>query len=214
MAGEQRLFFVRHGQTDFSKEDRFTGEIDIPLNETGKAMAEALGAYYASTRWEAIYSSPKLRARQTAEPLCRRTGLPMRIEDGLREIAYGKWDARLADEVEQDDPELYRKWEADPGRHAPPGGETGIQIAERALASVNAIRDRHPSGKVMIVSHKATIRVLVCALLGIDVGLFRARIGMRVASVTQFSFRKSGPRLDVLGDIGHLPPELHLDVGT
>jgi probable phosphoglycerate mutase len=66
----------------------------------------------------------------------------------------------------------------------------------------------------MIVSHKATIRVLVCALLGIDVGLFRARIGMRVASVTQFSFRKTGPRLDVLGDIAHLPPELHLDVGT
>jgi len=209
-----RIYFVRHGQTEFSKEDRFCGEIDVPLNAMGREMADALADHYRTEHWDGLYASPKLRARQSGEPLAHAVGQRLEILDGLKEIAYGEWDGRLAAEVAREDPERYRRWEADPGRHAPPGGETGEEIAQRALAAVHHIREHHPSGQVFCFSHKATLRVLVCALLGIDVGQFRARIAQRVSSVTVFSFPPSGPRLEVLGDISHLPAELRVEMGT
>jgi probable phosphoglycerate mutase len=77
---------------------------------------------------------------------------------------------------------------------------------------IDARLDRHPSGPVLAVSHKATIRVLVCALLGLDVGLFRARIGQPVSAVTVFEFREKGPLLRVMGDTSHLPPYLRREI--
>src|SRR5262245_8516541 len=203
------LYLIRHGQTECSRESRFCGSgVDVPLLPEGVEMAEALAASYARTPWEAIYSSPQLRARETAGPLARSSGQTLRVEPGLREIAYGAWEGMLEDEVRRHSPEQFQAWLHDPGRNAPPGGETGIEIAARALPVVDAIRARHLSGNVLAVSHKATIRVLVCALLGLDVGLYRARIGQSVAGVTVFEFRDSGPLLRTLGDISHLPQHL------
>jgi probable phosphoglycerate mutase len=206
--------FVRHGQTDYSLANRFCGSIDPPLNTTGVAMAEALGARLGSERWEAIYVSPRMRARQTAEPTARRSGLMLAVEDGLREIAYGEWEGRPEAEVEQGDRERFRAWAAHPARVAPPGGETAEDIATRALAVTDAIRTRHSDGKVLVVSHKATLRVLFCALLGIDVDLFRSRIAQKVCAISIIDFKKSGPLLQCLGDTSHLPPELLAGDGT
>jgi alpha-ribazole phosphatase len=209
-----QIYFARHGQTDASREDRFCGEMDIPLNATGLAMAAALGERYRHLRWEALYSSPKVRARQTLAPLAAAVQLPAGTEDGLQEIRYGAWDGRLSREVAETDRERYAQWTFDPAQHAPPGGETAGQVAARALAALTAIRERHPSGNVMVVSHKATIRLMLCGLLGVELKLFRARIAARVASVSMVSWHGTGPRLDVLGDISHLPPELQVDEGT
>ncbi len=209
------LYLVRHGQTECSRENRFCGSgTDVPLLPEGVEMAEALGAYYADEAWEAIYSSPALRARATAEPLASRVGLEVRIEPGLREIAYGGWEGLLEAEVRREFPALFERWVEDPGRFAPPGGESGLDIAARALPVVDSFRERHPSGNVLAVSHKATIRVLVCALLGLDVGLYRARIGQTVAAVTVFEFREHGPLLRVMGDTSHLPPHLRRGLGA
>ena len=208
------IYLVRHGQTDGSREGRYCGAIDIPLNATGLAMAEALASFYAGEPWAAIYASPLQRARQTAEPLCKRTGLPLQVEAGLREIEYGEWEGVLPEEARARDPKLFADWEADPGDVAPPGGESGRQIAARAVAALEHIRARHPDGQVLAVAHKATIRVLVCALMGIDVSLFRARIAQPVGCVTVVEFKKSGPMLKKLGDNCHLPPELRKEEGT
>jgi probable phosphoglycerate mutase len=209
-----RLYLVRHGQTDGSKEDRFCGQIDIPLNDTGHAMARALADHYATERWEAIYCSPKLRARQTAAPLAGRLGMTIQIEEDLREIDYGLCDGMLASDVRARYPDEYARWAAQPAQVALPGGETAAQIARRAMSAVDAIRRRHSTGNVMAVAHKATIRILVCALLEMDIGLFRARIGQPVGSVTIFEFKPSGPLLKRLGDQSHLPPDLRHEVGT
>jgi probable phosphoglycerate mutase len=205
---------VRHGQTDYSRENRFCGSIDPPLNATGLAMAEALGARYGREHWSAIYASPRLRARQTAEPTARAAGIEVQIEEGLREIAYGEWEGRHESEVEASDGERFHAWAAHPGLVAPPGGETGREIATRAVAALDAIRARHGDGKVLIVSHKATLRVLMCALLGVDVDLFRVRIAQKVAAVSVIDWKKTGPLLQVLGDVSHLPPELRDAEGT
>jgi probable phosphoglycerate mutase len=208
------LYLVRHGQTDYSLQNRFCGSIDPPLNQVGLAMADALAASYGTTPWAAIYASPRLRTRQTAAPTAEVAKVPIQVEDGLREIAYGEWEGRAEAEVAATEPERFHAWAAHPGRVAPPGGETAVEIAARALAAVEAIRARHTEGRVLVVSHKATLRVLLCALLGIDVDLFRARIAQRVCAVSIVELKSSGPLLQVLGDTSHLPPELLATDGT
>jgi len=209
------LYLVRHGQTDASRANRFCGRIDPPLNATGQAMADALAARYGTESWAEIVASPLARARATAAPTARAAGRDVAVDHGLVEIAYGDWEGRAEADVERDEPERFHAWAAHPGWTAPPGGETGQQIAVRALAAVERIRARHPSGgKVLVVSHKATLRVLVCALLGIDVDAFRTRIAQKVCAVSIIDFKPSGPLLQVLGDTSHLPAALLAGDGT
>jgi alpha-ribazole phosphatase len=208
------LYLVRHGQTEYSLNNRFCGALDPPLTEQGAAMAEALGARYGGEPWAGIWSSPLARARATAEPTARRAGVAVTVDDDLREIAYGEWEGRPEEEVERDDPARFAAWSAHPGRVAPPGGESGDAIAARALAAVARMRARHPSGRVLVVSHKATLRVLVCALLGVDVDLFRVRIAQKVCAISIVDFKATGPLLQVLGDTSHLPEALRQEAGT
>jgi probable phosphoglycerate mutase len=208
------LTLVRHGQTDYSRGNRFCGSIDPPLNAVGLAMAEALGARLGAQPWAAIYASPRTRTRQTAEPTARRANVPITVEDGLREIAYGSWEGRAESEVEASEPERFFAWAAHPAQVAPPGGETAVEIAARSRAAVDAIAERHGDGHVLVVSHKATLRVLLCSLFGIDVDLFRVRIAQKVAALSVVELRSSGPMLQVLGDNSHLPPELRAAEGT
>jgi probable phosphoglycerate mutase len=208
------LYFIRHGQTDCSRQNRFCGALDVPLNETGEQMAQALADAFAGEPWDAIYASPLRRARQTAEPLARRLGLTVRIEPGLREIDYGAWDGRLEAEVEREEKPVFDAWATYPDRVPPPGGETAVEVAERAMAAVHEILDRHQEGRVLAAAHKATIRILVCALLGIDVGLFRRRVAQEVGAATVFEFRSTGPLLRALNDLSYLPPHLRHGEGT
>jgi probable phosphoglycerate mutase len=208
------LYLVRHGQTDYSLANKFCGAIDPPLNAHGLAMAEALGARYGSEKWEAIYCSPQLRARQTAEPTAKRAGMQLILDEGLREIAYGEWEGRAEDDVHKSDAERFRAWAAHPGHTSPPGGESGIAICARVLTTIERIKKEHPTGKVLMVSHKATLRVLVCALLGVDIDFFRARIAQKVCAISIIDMKSTGPLLQVLGDTSHLPPELRTDEGT
>jgi alpha-ribazole phosphatase len=212
------LYLVRHGQTEYSLNNKLCGAIDPPLTDTGLAMAEALGAAWGDgpdgKGWTAIWSSPLLRTRQTAEPTARRAGIGLTLDDGLREIAYGDWEGRAEAEVEENDTARFQAWRTHPGWVAPPGGETGNQIAVRALAVIERIRARHPDGRVLVVSHKATLRVLLCALFGIDVDLFRVRVAQKVCAISVVDLPASGPLLQVLGDTSHLPPSLRASDGT
>lgn len=210
------LFLIRHGQTDFSRENRFCGAIDPPLNDVGERMAEAFGARYADRRWDAIYTSPSVRARRTAEALAARVAVAPTVEDGLREISYGAWESLRHEDARRDHPEAYAYWAADTASRATPGGETAFQVAARAALVLENIRARHlrdddPSAaprRVLVVSHKATLRILVCALLGMDVRLFRDRIGQPVAAVSKFELTKKGAMLVSLGNTDHLPADL------
>lgn len=208
------LFLVRHGQTDLSRENRFCGSIDPPLNDVGVQMAEAFGRAYADRLWTAIYSSPMQRTRRTAEALTSRLSTEAVPEDGLREIAYGQWEGLRHEDVKARWPDEYSHWAHDPASRGTPGGETAFQVAARAVPVVERIRETHADGRVLIVSHKATIRILTCSLLGLDVRLFRDRIAQPVAAVTRFAIEKRGPLLVQLGDVSHLPPELRDAEGT
>jgi probable phosphoglycerate mutase len=208
------LNMVRHGQTDFSRENRFCGLIDPPLNDVGIRMAEALGKAYGEVPFRAIISSPSIRAVRTAQAVADRVGLPVETADGLREIAYGEWDGLRQDEVERQFPAEFHWWALDPASRGTPGGETAFAVAARAVPVVDRLRERCPDGNVLLVSHKATIRILTCALLGLDVRLFRERLAQPVASVTRFEIGPHRVRLVAIADESHLPSDLREQPGT
>jgi broad specificity phosphatase PhoE len=208
------LYMVRHGQTAASRENRFSGSSDPPLTLVGEAMAQAFARAYASLKWDAIYTSPMLRARQTADPLCRLAGVQAIVEEGLKEIDYGEWEGLRQEDVKERWPEAFAHWADDVASRGTPGGETAFQVAGRAMRVVEGIRSRDEAGHVLLVSHKATLRVITCALLGLDVRLFRERIAYPVGAVTVFAVTKKTAQLTVLGDRSYLPEELKNQEGT
>jgi probable phosphoglycerate mutase len=198
------LHLVRHGDTLQAAEGYLAGDIDPPLTDHGLAQAEAVGRVAAGLKLDAVYVSPKRRARQTAEPVLRACKLEPVVEDGLREIAYGAWEGRKESEIKATDPDAFAAWTQDPALVAPPGGESAFAIAARALPCLVRARREHPTGRVMFVSHKATIRIIVCALLGVPLGRFRDRVACPTASLTTFEFGERGAMLVRLGDVSHL----------
>lgn len=208
------LYMVRHGQTAASRENRFSGSSDPPLTEVGEAMAQAFAQAYASLTWDAIYTSPMLRTRQTADAFCRLTGVQATIEDGLKEVDYGEWEGLRQDEVKARWPEAFEYWADDVASRGTPGGETAFHVAARAMRVVEGIRSRHERGNVLLVSHKATLRVITCALLGLDVRLFRERIAQPVGAVTMFVVTNRKAQLTIFGDRSHLSEELKNQEGT
>jgi probable phosphoglycerate mutase len=198
------LHLVRHGDTSQSSDGVFCGDLDPPLTDKGMAQADRLASALSKLSLTAIYASPKLRARLTAQPTVDATRITPTFEDGLREIGYGSWEGRKETEIKESDPDAYKSWVTDPAVHAPPGGESGFAIAARSVPIIERIRAAHPSGHVLVVSHKATIRVITCALLNLHIGRFRDRVACPTASLTTFEFGERGPMLVRIADTKHL----------
>jgi probable phosphoglycerate mutase len=158
------LYLLRHGETDFSREDRFCGRIDAPLTDIGKEMASCFAEIYGELDWHAIYTSTRQRAISTAEPLATRISLPPQQEPGLDEMDYGEWQGRWKGEVAATDRLRYEAWRENPSMGAP-GGESVFEVHARASRVIDEIRARYDDGNVLVVSHKTTLRVLVCGLL-------------------------------------------------
>jgi broad specificity phosphatase PhoE len=214
-----KLHFLRHGQTELSRDNSFCGSGSDPdLTADGEAMAEAFASFAGrateSRAFVAVHSSPQLRARRTAAPIAARLGLEARDWPELREIGYGAWEGRSVDDVRRDDGERYAAWRADPVGHPPPGGESALAVAERALHVIEALRREHPTGDVLVVSHKATIRLALCALLGFELSRFRQRLACPVASLATVELAAEGPILLALADRSHLDERLRALPGT
>jgi broad specificity phosphatase PhoE len=208
------LYLLRHGETEASFSGGYCGRLDVELTPIGREMAEDFAAAYRNHPWQGIYVSPMRRTRATAEPLCAASGREMLLRDGLREIDFGAWEGQSPEAVNRDHQADYLRWLSDAGWNAPTGGERGIDVARRALAVLDEIQREHTGGDVLVVSHKATIRILICALLGIDLGGYRDRVGIAVASLAVIEFHDHGPRLARLGDRSHLRESLRNRPGT
>jgi len=209
------LYLLRHGQTELSREDSFCGSgLDPELTAEGLEMAKAFAAAYRAKSWLAIYSSSLRRAITSAQPLCDDLAMSLQVRADLNEIGYGKWEGLTRETVEREYHDDYVSWLADPAWHAPTGGELAIMIARRALQVIEEINQQFIEGNVLVVSHKATIRILLCSLLGIDVGRFRYRLVCPVGSVSIIEFTSEGPLLRSLAERSHLTEQLRSLPGT
>lgn len=208
------LYFLRHGETQASRTGSYCGVLDVDLTPEGQQMAQQFAAAYQSLSWAAVFCSPLRRSMDTAGPLCEAVDLEMQLRDGLKEIAYGQWEGKTPQEVNHQFHDQNVRWLADPGWNAPTGGERGVDIARRSSMVLDEIERAHAAGNVLVVSHKATTRIMLCSLLGIDVGRYRDRLSMPVASLSIVEMTTQGPLLKLLGDRSHLGEALRLRPGT
>ncbi|MBW4483533.1 MAG: histidine phosphatase family protein [Tildeniella torsiva UHER 1998/13D] len=208
------LYLLRHGETEYSQTGGFCGDLDPELTPEGVAMADAFAAQYQAMPWQAIFASPMKRTIATAMPLAQAVGVNVQLRNGLKEINYGAWEGLTAEYVREHFADDYLNWLTEPAWNPPTGGESSVQIASRASLVMAEIEENFGEGNVLVVSHKATIRIILCNLMGMDVGRYRNRISLPVASVTHVQFNNNGPMLMKHGDRSHLPDELESRPGT
>jgi len=166
------VLLARHGETDWNAERRFQGHADRPLNARGRAQAAALAERLASAPLAACYASDLARARETAELVARRHGLPVVARPDLREIDVGSWSGLTTDEARTRHPEAFLRWR-DEGQAGWADGETYELMRARAVRAVLEIGTRHAGETVLVVAHGGTIRALLATALGMDVHEYR-----------------------------------------
>jgi len=199
-----RLYLVRHGATALSAEDRFAGAVGVDLSDEGRWQVERLAEWLAGEGICAVYSSPPGRAQETASILARPLGQELHTRDGLREISHGHWEGLTRAEVEARFPGEYEAWEADPFTFAPDGGESGVAALARALPCVREMVLRHDGQRVLVVSHKATLRLLLSSLLGFDARGYRDRLDQAPACLNVVDFKDPvRARLMLFNDTSH-----------
>ena len=199
-----RLYLVRHGATNMTAEDKFSGAIGAELSDEGRQQSARLGARVQDDGITSVYASPFSRSADTARIIAGECRLVPILKEELREISHGPWEGLTRREVEERFPREYAAWEADPFTYGPPGAESGVAVLARALPAIREIVTAHEGDTVLVVSHKATIRLLLCSLLGIDARGYRDRLDQSPACLNVLDFR--GPvhvRLTLFNDISH-----------
>jgi len=179
---------VRHGETDWNKENRFQGHSDPPLNATGRQQAHELAAELQGEPVAVAYTSPLRRAHQTAEIVSRRLGIDLRTSASLMEVDVGSWSGLNRDEVESRFPEGYHRW-LEYG-HGWDDGETYDELGNRVVAGLLDIAARHPEEVVLAVTHGGPIRSALAAAAGIRFGEARRSIAiLENCAIVRFAVR-------------------------
>jgi broad specificity phosphatase PhoE len=144
------LLLVRHGETDWNAEGKLQGHTDRPLNDDGRRQAQALADRLATENIDAVYASDLSRAREMAEILAAKHGLPVVVDPDLREKNWGNWEGLTSDE------RLHVEFE----------GETSEAHRDRMLTAVERIVERHPEGRIVVVTHGGSLRRIQAAVSG------------------------------------------------
>lgn len=199
-----RLLLVRHGATSATEEDRFSGSSGAELSDEGRRQVARLGERLARQSVAAIYASPLSRAMETARIIAGHCQLDPQLRDGLREIGHGHWEGLQRVDVERRFPDEYQAWESDPFTFAPAGGESGVSVLARALPVIREIVTAHPGEQILVVSHKATLRLILSSLLGFDSRGYRDRLDQSPACLNVLDFRDPvRARLMLFNDTSH-----------
>jgi alpha-ribazole phosphatase len=186
-----RLIIVRHGETFYNAQRRFTGQSDVPLDPLGERQTAALVDCLANEHLDVVVTSDLERTRVTARAIADNNGLPLQEDIDLRELAFGEWEGYTYDEVLARDANLVALWRADPTQYAPPGGETVAQLRDRCARALKRWQTEYPEANVLWVTHGGLIGVLLCYVLDIDL---RRRWQFRHDNASISEIRLSGDR--------------------
>ncbi|MEJ7614631.1 MAG: histidine phosphatase family protein [Candidatus Fervidibacter sacchari] len=202
------IYLVRHGQTVWNEEGRLCGSSDVPLSDEGLAQARKLAARLKDIDITAIYSSPLLRARQTAEAIAACHCVEVKVEPDLREIDYGDWEGLKVVDAAERFPELERLRREDPMRFAAPNGEPMQLFAERVISAIQRIAASHADETVCVVAHQTVNRFILCWILQsphlADFRFWR-QLRQDPACVNLLQVREDGMwRVCLVNDICHL----------
>jgi broad specificity phosphatase PhoE len=206
-----KVMLVRHGETDWNREEVFRGRIDVELNDNGREQARALAEAARIFHIDAVYSSPLSRSLETARIIaeahnrqgCLSHCLDVKIAHGFIDFHYGDWQGLKHQEVKEKFPDLYMKWHNSPHMVQIPGGESLDNVRQRSLKELENIAAEHESQTVMIVSHRVVNKVLLCAIMGLDNSRFW-RIRQSNCCLNIFECSEGEYTICLLNDISHL----------
>ena len=156
------FLLIRHGETDWNRELRFQGQIDVPLNSIGRLQAQRLAQYLDHTEWAQalqLHSSDLQRAWQTAEPLSTEHRKPQPQPD-LREQCFGVFEGQSVAELEQNYPELWSQWRRFDAEFELPGGESTQRFHARVMGALVQLAESHGHGRVVVVTHGGVLDML------------------------------------------------------
>lgn len=199
-----KLWIIRHCETDFNREKRCQGTIDIPLSEKGLRQAEAVADYMRRFSLDAVYSSPSLRAVQTAQAFAVPLGLPIIKEVGLMELKQGIFEGCTMEDMMRLDPQVLQSWIKNPADTKLPEGENMRELESRTWEVVEKIRTTCDSQAcIAMVSHNLAISTIICKILGLDLNMFR-KFRISPGGISQVEFTKVGAVVVSLNETSHL----------
>ena len=200
-----RLLLLRHGQTEMSVHNRYSGRGDPELTDLGQVQAAAAAARLAAVPdVAAVLSSPLRRARQTAAAVAEATGAPLVIRDGLIETDFGAWEGLTFTEARDRDPALHAQWLGSEDV-APPRGESFAVVARRIAAERAAVVEEFAGATVVLVTHVTPIKMLLRdALQGGPGILYRLHLDLAALSIVDF-YPDGGASVRLVNDTSHHP---------
>lgn len=205
-----RLLLVRHGETEWNRQTRFQGQIDVPLNENGKQQSQKAAEFLRDVEIDFAVSSSMLRPKETAQIILQpHQSIDLELQDGLREISHGLWEGKLEKEIEQEFPGELHRWRIMPAEVQMPEGENLQQVWARSVAAWDSIvqtaLEKHLKTG-LVVAHDATNKTLLCHVLGLSPQHFwNFRQGNGAVSVIDYPSGLSGfPILQAMNITTHL----------
>ena len=167
--GKSRIIIVRHGETNWNKEGRFQGQIDVPLNENGKMQAKQASEFLKGINFNKAYSSSMIRPLETAKIILKNTNLNINKIDDLVEISHGLWEGKLEKEIKNKWPKLLDDWHKKPETVIMPEGESIKEVAKRSIAAWKSVCEAQEENDItLLVAHDAVNKTLICHILGLD----------------------------------------------
>jgi broad specificity phosphatase PhoE len=227
------FYLVRHGETDWNREEVFRGRIDVPLNDRGRQQAQAAGRRLAAAGLAAVCTSPLGRARETAEIIARACGREASVIEAFVDMDFGDWQGLRLTEVERRFPELYQTWRTAPAEARIPGAESLVEVKERAVAAITALAGRFPEARprrlvpkasgplrvpasptragspkgspaaLCVVTHRVVSKLVMAWALGLDEAAFW-RIRQDTACLNVFEYDGRELVVHLLNDTCHL----------
>jgi len=198
-----RLILVRHGETPWNEIHKFQGFSDIELSSKGKSQARSLAESLKGQTLEAIYTSPLVRAQQTAEQIAGYHDCPVFLDEGLKELNQGRFEGITAEELRQGYPEFLSKWIQEPESTRLPDGESLGELQQRAWMTIEKILRTHPEGTVVVVGHSFVNLTILCRVLEVPLNYFR-RFRQDPTGKNVIEFSERGAVLRCLNDTCHL----------
>lgn len=198
-----RLVIVRHGETAWNAEHRVQGQLDVPLNDTGRRQAQAAASVLRKERYSAIYSSDLGRARQTAAPTAAALGMDVQLDPGLRERHYGMFETHTYAEVQVKFPEEYARFDRRDPDFDFGTGESLTVFYRRAVASLTAIAARHPGEDVLVFTHGGVLDKLYRYITGLSISAPRD-FGIPNCGINRVGAAPGGWQILAWAQKGHL----------
>ena len=198
-----KLILVRHGETQLNKDGRIQGIGGAPLNEVGRGQARAAARALKANLPFIMYTSPVVRALETARIISDSLDVPYDTLDGLQEADAGKLDGLTGTEMRQRYPEFMRRWDEDSATAQMPGGESMVDVQQRAWRAIGKLVESHPDTSVVAVSHNFTIKSIICKVLNIPLGTSR-RLRLDLGAISQLDISEDRSWMVSLNENGHL----------